>query len=70
MCRDTPYELLISFREKFKHVVFVYVSDDLKWGKEEVGKKARNRNFEIYFVGENSNADQRKFDRDRYLYAR
>ena len=41
MCVDKePYKFL---REKFKDAVFVYVSDDLKWGKEKIGQKALNR---------------------------
>ena len=27
------------FREKYKRVVFVYVSDDIAWAKEKLGKK-------------------------------
>ena len=53
-------------REKFPDVVFVYVSDDLKWGKEKLERKARNRKLEIHFVGDNATTDQRDRDRNRY----
>ena len=67
MCDDNvPH---FSAREKFKDVVFVYVSDDLKWGKEKLERKARNRNLEIYFVGDNTSTDQREIDRNRYRNA-
>ena len=53
-------------REKFQDVVFVYVSDDLKWGKEKLERKARNRKLDIHFVGDNAATDQRDRDRNRY----
>ena len=53
-------------REKFQDVIFVYVSDDLKWGKEKLERKAKNRKLEIHFVGDNSATDQRDRDRNRY----
>ena len=67
MCVDKHYHIFV--REKFKDVVFVYVSDDLKWGKEKLGKKARNRNFDLHFVGENTSSDKRHLERNRYLHA-
>ena len=67
MCDDNIRHF--SAREKFKDVVFVYVSDDLKWGKEKLERKARNRNLEIYFVGDNTSTDQREIDRNRYRNA-
>ena len=64
MCpNDKPH---LSVREKFKQVVFVYVSDDLKWGKEKLERKARNRKLDIHFVGDNASTDQRDRDRNRY----
>ena len=32
-------ESMEIFREKYKRVVFVYVSDDIAWAKEKLGKK-------------------------------
>ena len=46
--------------------MFVYVSDDLKWGKEKLERKARNRKLDIHFVGDNAATDQRDRDRNRY----
>ena len=44
----------------------MYVSDDLKWGKEKLERKARNRKLDIHFVGANAVTDQRDRDRNRY----
>ena len=54
-------------REKFRNVVFIYVSDDLEWGRQMVGRKARNRHLDIYFVGDANKIDDRDRDRDRYV---
>ena len=67
MCVDKHYHIFV--REKFNDVVFVYVSDDLKWGKEKLGEKARNRNVDLHFVGENTSSDKRHLERNRYLHA-
>ena len=64
---DKPH---ISVREKFKEVVFVYVSDDLKWGKQKIRKRARNRNVDIYFVGANTSTNRKALDRNRCLNAK
>ena len=53
-------------REKYQKVVFVYISDDLIWGKEKLERKARNRKLDIHFVGDNASTDQRDRDRNRY----
>ena len=37
------------FREAYKNVVFVYVSDDLVWGKENL--PLRNKDGDLYFAG-------------------
>ena len=37
------------FREHFKNVVFLYISDDFKWGKENLQK--RNKMGDLYFAG-------------------
>ena len=60
---NTPFTFS---REKFENVVFVYISDDLKWGKEKLERKARNRKLDIHFVGDNASTDQRDRDRNRY----
>ena len=40
-------------REKYKNVIFLYVSDDLQWGKTTL--EARNlKHGDLYFVGEGS----------------
>ena len=40
-------ESMEMFREKFKNVVFVYVSDDLEWGKEKLQKRIKTQDFFI-----------------------
>ena len=32
-------EAMEMYREKFKRVVFIYVSDDLQWGKDKLGNR-------------------------------
>ena len=50
----------------FKDIAFVYISDDLGWGKQKLEKKARLRNFDLYFVGDSSKSENRDRDRDRW----
>ena len=38
-----------SFREKYKRVVFVYVSDDMDWGKQKIKKRLKTKDF--YLAG-------------------
>lgn len=40
-------ESMEIFREKFKRVVFVYVSDDLEWGKEKLERRIKTKDFFI-----------------------
>ena len=40
-------ESMEMFREKFKNVVFVYVSDDLEWGKEKLIKRIKTQDLFI-----------------------
>ena len=58
--------LYFSLREMFKDIAFVYISDDLGWGKQKLEKKARLRNFDLYFVGDSSKSENRDRDRDRW----
>ena len=57
--------LNFDFREKYKDVAFVYISDDLEWGKQMITKKAQRRNIDIYFVGDDAETKERDRDRDR-----
>ena len=57
--------MLIFFREKYKDVVFVYISDDLEWGKQMIKKKAERRKINIYFVGDDKETEERTRDRNR-----
>ena len=41
-------EAMEMYREKFKRVVFVYVSDDLEWGIEKLEKRIKTKDF---FIG-------------------
>ena len=45
-------EAMEMYREKFKRVVFIYVSDDLQWGKDKLGNgwcvNINMLNFEIF----------------------
>ena len=41
-------ESMEMFREKFKRVVFVYVSDDLEWGIQKLEKRIKTKDF---FIG-------------------
>ena len=34
-------EAMELYREKFKRVVFVYVTDDIEWGRQKLGRKSR-----------------------------
>ena len=49
----------------FKDIAFVYISDDLEWGRQKLEKKARIRNLDLYFVGDSANIENRVRDRDR-----
>lgn len=48
------------FREKFKNVVFVYVSDDLEWGKEKLKKRIKTQDFFIAGSLQNENLKGKK----------
>ena len=41
-------EAMEMYREKFKRVVFVFVSDDLEWGIEKLEKRIKTKDF---FIG-------------------
>ena len=36
---------MVSFREKYKRVVFVYVSDDMKWAEEKLLPRLKTKDF-------------------------
>ena len=57
--------LNFDFREKYKDVAFVYISDDLEWGKRMIKKKAERRKINIYFVGDEKETEERSRDRNR-----
>ena len=56
----------IYFRENYGDVVFVFISDDLQWGKNRLEKKANTRNMEIYFAGDDFDSVLKDRNRDRY----
>ena len=37
------------FREKYRRVVFIYVSDDMDWGREKIKKRLKSKDF--YLAG-------------------
>ena len=41
-------EAMELYREKFKRVVFVYVTDDIEWGRQKLGRKSGS--FHKYFI--------------------
>ena len=45
--------------------MFIFVSDDLNWGKRNVIKKAKLRNIEIYLASDEPKDKERRHDRDR-----
>jgi len=51
----------------FSNVVFVYISDDLEWGRKRIGTRAKTRNINIYFVGDEKGIEHRQLDRDRCI---
>ena len=65
-CRAVIFHNIIYFREHYGDVVFVYISDDLQWGKSRLEKKANTRNMEIYFAGDNFDSVLKDRNRDRY----
>ena len=38
----------MRFRQRFSNVVFIYVSEDMQWGKENLAHLSKN---DIYFIG-------------------
>ena len=38
------------FRDKYKNVVFIFISDDMEWGRQNLG--VRNKHGDLYFAGE------------------
>ena len=38
-------DTMASFREKYKRVVFVYVSDDMKWAEEKILPRLKTKDF-------------------------
>ena len=40
-------ESMEMFRQKFKRVVFVYVSDDIEWGRANLEKRIKSKDFII-----------------------
>ena len=52
MCGCTLNEIL-NFREFYKDVIFLYISDDMEWGKKVLGAKNMD---DLYFVSEGNAA--------------
>jgi len=52
------------YREKYEDVVFVFISDDLQWGKNRLTKRSMTRNMEIYFVGDDDESILKDRNRD------
>ena len=40
-------ESMELFRKKFKRVVFVFVSDDLEWGRQKLERRIKSKDFFI-----------------------
>ena len=57
----------IIFRAKFQDVVFIYISDDLDWGKDNVIKTAKLRNIAIYLAADNTKEKERNRNRNRFV---
>ena len=60
-CYHVAPELVFCFifREYYGNVIFLYISDDLDWGKRKIGIK-RETAKDLYFVGEgHSSAENR-----------
>ena len=43
----------MSFREEYENVAFMYVSDDMEWGKENLP----NDKGDLFFVGDGQEND-------------
>merc|ERR1712110_1208208 len=61
---DYFLEAMELYREHYGDVVFVYISDDLQWGKNRLEKKANTRNMEIYFAGDDFDSVLKDRNRD------
>ena len=57
----------IIFRAKFQDVVFIYISDDLDWGKRNVIKTAKLRNIAIYLAADDTKEKERNRNRNRFV---
>ena len=57
----------IIFRAKFQDVVFIYISDDLDWGRDNVIKTAKLRNIAIYLAADDTKGKERNRNRNRFV---
>jgi hypothetical protein len=48
------YDAMEYFREEYENVAFLYVSDDMKWGKSNI----KNKKKDLFFVGAGENLDE------------
>ena len=58
---------IFYLRDHYSNVAFIYVSDDMKWGKEHLSHLSKK---DIYFIGHGENEDVEdinKSDRDNEL---
>ena len=68
---DRHYYLdaMAAFRDHFAksgaHVAFVFVSDDMRWGRQQLAKNERD----LYFAGNGDGADPDAIGRDLALLA-
>ena len=47
--QNVSQQAMESFREKYRRVVFVYVSDDMDWGKQKIKTRLKTKDF--YLAG-------------------
>ena len=40
-------EAMEMYREKFKRVVFIYVTDDIQWGRDKLERRLKTKDFYI-----------------------
>ena len=47
--------MVIYYRKRFSNVAFIYVSDDMRWGKQNLAHLSRNH---LYFIGNGLNEEK------------
>ena len=59
-------ESMEMFRQKFKRVVFVYVSDDLEWGREKLERRIKSKDF--FIAGSLQDPNLKGNNADNYIF--